>query len=78
MHHLHNLQQHLHFLQNNCTAILTTHDVREAVKLGDYIHIISRNSYVKIENVLKKPREENTEFEQFCSVIKNHYRKGEN
>ena len=66
------------FEKNNCTAILTTHDVREAVKLGDYIHIISRNSYVKIENILKKPREENTEFEQFCSVIKNHYRKGEN
>ena len=62
------------FATENFTSILSTHYVEEAVKLGDYIHLMSkRGDYERIKNPLKKPREKDNEFNMFVKYIKEKY-----
>lgn len=56
------------------TSILSTHYLEEAVKLGDYIHLLGKNGkYQKIENPLKTPREKDKGYNEFIEKIKNLY-----
>ena len=64
------------FNEKKYTAIITTHDVKEAVVLSDYIHIINKGSYIKVENMLPKPRVENEEFQKLYNKIKELYKTG--
>lgn len=62
------------FAKENFTSILSTHYVEEAVKLGDYIHLLSKkNKYERIKNPLKKPREKDNEYNKFIKYIKEKY-----
>lgn len=62
------------FVTEKFTSILSTHYVEEAVKLGDYIHLMSkRGNYERIKNPLKKPREKDDEFDRFIKYIKEKY-----
>lgn len=65
------------FAKNKFTSILSTHDIHEAVELGDYIHLIHNNNYIKIENPLRPPRVKNQEFDSFVELIMKKYNKGE-
>lgn len=63
------------FAKENFTSILSTHYVEEAVKLGDYIHLLSKkNKYERIKNPLKKPREKDNEYNKFIKYIKEKYK----
>ena len=56
------------------TSILSTHYLDEAVKLGDYIHLLGKdNKYTKIKNPLKYPREKDKNYHEFLEKIKNLY-----
>lgn len=62
------------FQKEKFTSILTTHSIEEAVKLGDYIHLIGKNhEYQKIKNPLKFPRERDVGYQDFIDKIKNLY-----
>lgn len=56
------------------TSILSTHYIEEAVKLGDYIHLLGKDgTYKCFENKLKKPRENDKKYHEFLEFIKNEY-----
>lgn len=56
------------------TAILTTHYIEEAVELGDYIHLISKEGEYKcFSNPLEHPREHNNSYDDFIEFIKKEY-----
>ena len=62
------------FSKEQFTSILSTHYLEEAVKLGDYIHLLGKNNkYEKIENPLKFPREKDKGYHEFLELIKNKY-----
>ena len=65
------------FSKKQFTSILSTHDIREAVKLGDYIHLICGNTYLKIKNPLQTPRESDEKFDEFLKMVIKKYQKGE-
>ena len=62
------------FDNNKYSAIISTHDIHEAIKLGDFIHIINRDFYIKIKNPLVRPRLEDSGFEKFYNKIKTSYK----
>lgn len=65
------------FSKEQFTSILSTHYLDEAVKLGDYIHLLgSDNRYIKIKNPLKFPREKDKNYNNFLEKIKNLYVRG--
>ena len=64
------------FYNKQYTAIVTTHDIREAIKLGDYIHILNNGGYTKIKNPLKESRTDGEDFDKFYQTIKEKYSKG--
>ena len=49
--------------------------MEEAVKLGDYIHLLSKDnrSYKVFKNPLKKPRVNDKNYQEFLEFIKNEY-----
>ena len=56
------------------TSILSTHYIEEAVKLGDYIHLLGKDgTYKCFVNELKKPREKDKKYHEFLEFIKNEY-----
>jgi len=56
------------------TSILSTHSIEEAIKLGDYIHLLGKgNTYKKIVNPLKKPRDKDIKYHEFLDFIKKEY-----
>lgn len=60
--------------QEKFTSILSTHDLDEACKLGDYIHLLTKdNKYKVFENILKKPRENDKKYQEFLEFIKKEY-----
>lgn len=62
------------FSKEQFTSILSTHYLDEAVKLGDYIHLLGKdNKYTKIKNPLKCPREKDKNYHEFLDKIKNLY-----
>lgn len=62
------------FKNESFTSILSTHYLEEAVKLGDFIHLLGKNGkYIKIENPLKSPREKDKSYNEFLEKIKNLY-----
>ena len=62
------------FSKQQFTSILSTHYLDEAVKLGDYIHLLGKdNKYIKIKNPLKFPREEDDNYHKFIEKIKKLY-----
>ena len=62
------------FSKEQFTSILSTHCLDEAVKLGDYIHLLGKdNKYTKIKNPLKLPREKDENYHQFLEKIKKLY-----
>ena len=62
------------FKNESFTSILSTHYLEEAVKLGDYIHLLGKNGkYTKVENPLKYPREKDKGYNEFLESIKNLY-----
>ena len=62
------------FSKEQFTSILSTHYLDEAVKLGDYIHLLGKdNKYIKIINPLKYPREKDKNYHEFLEKIKNLY-----
>lgn len=62
------------FSEEQFTSILSTHYLDEAVKLGDYIHLLGAdNKYIKIKNPLKYPREKDKEYNKFLEKIKKMY-----
>lgn len=59
------------------TSILSTHYLEEAVKLGDYIHLLGKNrKYIKVKNPLKSPREKDKGYNEFLEKIKSMYKEG--
>ncbi len=62
------------FRKEQFTSILSTHYLEEAVKLGDYIHLLGKNNkYIKVENPLKYPREKDKGYHEFLEHIKDLY-----
>ncbi len=62
------------FSKEQFTSILSTHYLDEAVKLGDYIHLLGKdNKYIKIKNPLKFPREKDKNYHEFLDKIKKLY-----
>lgn len=62
------------FSREQFTSILSTHYIEEAVKLGDYIHVLGKDdTYKKIENPLVKPRTNDKKYYEFLDFIKNEY-----
>lgn len=62
------------FKKEKFTSILSTHYIEEAVKLGDYIHLLGKDgTYKCFENKLKKPREKDKNYHEFLEFIKNEY-----
>lgn len=62
------------FSREQFTSILSTHYIEEAVKLGDYIHLLGKDdSYKKIENPLVKPRTNDKKYHEFLDFIKKEY-----
>lgn len=62
------------FNNEQFTAILSTHYLEEAVKIGDYIHLLGKNNkYTKIKNPLKYPREQDKGYQEFLELIKKKY-----
>ena len=48
--------------------------LEEAVKLGDYIHLLGKNGkYTKVKNPLKYPREKDKGYNEFLEKIKKLY-----
>ncbi len=63
------------FRKEQFTSILSTHYLEEAVKLGDYIHLLGKNNkYIKVENPLKYPREKDKGYHEFLEHIKDLYK----
>ena len=63
------------FRKEQFTSILSTHYLEEAVKLGDYIHLLGKdNKYIKVENPLKYPREKDKGYHEFLEHIKDLYK----
>ncbi len=66
------------FSKERFTSILSTHYLDEAVKLGDYIHLLGKgNKYIKIRNPLKYPREKDANYHKFLEKIKHLYIRSE-
>ena len=62
------------FATEQFTSILSTHYIEEAVKLGDYIHLLNKNnSYERIVNPLPEPREKDKDYTKFIEYIKERY-----
>lgn len=62
------------YSKRQCTVILSTHFIDEAIELADYIHIIGNNGkYKKIKNCLKKPRCKDDKYQDFLEFIKKEY-----
>lgn len=62
------------FSREKFTSILSTHYLEEAVKLGDYIHLLGKNNkYIKIKNPLRYPREHDKGYQDFLELIKSKY-----
>lgn len=63
------------FEKEKFTSILSTHYIEEAVKLGDYIHLLSKDnrSYKVFKNPLKKSRVNDKNYQEFLEFIKNEY-----
>ncbi|MBQ8132066.1 MAG: ABC transporter ATP-binding protein [Bacilli bacterium] len=62
------------FSKEQFTSILSTHYLEEAVKLGDYIHLLGKDKkYIKVENPLKYPREKDKGYHEFLEHIKDLY-----
>ena len=62
------------FSKEQFTSILSTHYLDEAVKLGDYIHLLGKNNkYTKIKNPLSYPREKDKDYHKFVEKIKKMY-----
>ena len=62
------------FSKEQFTSILSTHYLDEAVKLGDYIHLLGKNNkYIKIKNPLSYPREKDKDYNKFLEKIKKMY-----
>lgn len=62
------------FSKEQFTSILSTHYLEEAVKLGDYIHLLGKDKkYIKIENPLQYPREKDKGYHEFLEKIKDLY-----
>lgn len=62
------------FATEKFTSVLSTHYIEEAVKLGDYIHLLGKNNtYSKIENPLTFPREKDKNYNKFVEYIKEIY-----
>lgn len=63
------------FFKERFTSVLSTHSLEEAVKLGDYIHLLgSDNKYKKIKNPLKMPRDKDKNYYKFLDSIRNMYK----
>ena len=65
------------FAKRKFTSILSTHDIHEAIELGDYIHLINKNHYYKIKNTLKVPRKGDENFDKFLDLITEKYKEGD-
>jgi len=62
------------FSKEQFTSILSTHYLDEAIKLGDYIHLLGKdNKYIKIKNPLKHPRDKDKKYYEFLEKIKELY-----
>lgn len=62
------------FSKEKFTSILSTHHIEEAVKLGDYIHLLGKNNkYKKIKNILKSPRDSTDGYQDFIDFIAKEY-----
>jgi len=62
------------FSEEKFTSILSTHYIEEAIKLGDYIHLLGKDGvYKKFDNPLKKPRNEDKGFKEFIDFITQEY-----
>lgn len=62
------------FEKEKFTSILSTHYVEEAIKLGDYIHLLSKNNEYKVfANPLGKTRTDDKKYQEFLDFIKNEY-----
>ena len=62
------------FSKEKFTSVLSTHYLDEAIKLGDYIHLLGKNNkYIKIKNPLKKPREKDEKYYEFLEYVKGLY-----
>lgn len=63
------------FSQEKFTCILSTHYIEEAIKLGDYIHLLGENNnYKKFKNLLKTPRDKDPKYQEFVDFIINEYK----